>query len=93
MDADGDLAEQYRKWTEVRGAFNSRVAAGDPEATKQAWQRFYFRGEFPDGIATAPAEHVNKRRMAALPDEPASEPAPPSKAHVGFRTWTATTRS
>ena len=87
MDPDGDLALQYRKWTEVRSDFNTRMAAGDPEAIKQAWQRFYLRGEFPDKIAEAPLEHVNKRRLAALPDAPLPEPAPPSKAHVGFLNW------
>jgi len=88
MDADADLALQYRKWTEVRTDFNTRMAQGDPETVKQAWQRFYFRGEFPDRIAEAPVEHVNKRRMAPLPDLPPEQQAP-SRAHVGFRTWSA----
>ena len=89
MDEDADLALQYRKWMEVRTDFNTRMANGDPETIKQAWQRFYFRGEFPDRIAEAPPEHVNKRRLAALPDAPPPEPAPPTRAHVGFRTWSA----
>ena len=89
MDADSDLALQYRKWTEVRTDFNTRICNGDPETIKQAWQRFYFRGEFPDHIAEAPSEHVNKRRLAPLPDAPPTEPAPPARAHVGFRTWSA----
>ena len=92
LDDDADLAKQYEAWKEVRTLFNTRMADGDPEAIKQAWQRFYFRGEFPDRIAEAPVEHVNKRRLASLPDAPPPEPAPPSKAHGGFRTWTAQTK-
>ncbi|OYW37806.1 MAG: hypothetical protein B7Z42_09320 [Brevundimonas sp. 12-68-7] len=87
IDDDGDLARQYRKWSEVRTDFNTRMAAGDPEAVKEAWQKFYFRGEFPDRIAQAPDTHVNKRRMSPLPDAP--EPAAPARAHVGFTTWSA----
>jgi hypothetical protein len=33
---------------------------------KEAWQRFYFKGEFPEEIeAPAPSTHVNKRRLKA----------------------------
>jgi hypothetical protein len=33
---------------------------------KEAWQRFYFKGEYPEEItAEAPSHHVNKRRMKA----------------------------
>ena len=87
LDDDGDLAVQYRKWSEVRTDFNTRMAAGDPEAVKQAWQRFYFRGEFPDQVGERKVDHVNKRRLAPLPDAP--EPAAPARAHVGFTTWSA----
>lgn len=85
--ADSDLSAQYRKWMEVRTDFNNRMAQGDPETIKQAWQRFYFRGEFPDAIAQAPAEHVNKRRLAPLPEAPPPEPPKPT---VSFTTWSAT---
>jgi hypothetical protein len=87
LDDDGDLAVQYRKWSEVRTDFNTRMAAGDPEAVKQAWQRFYFRGEFPDQVGVRTVDHVNKRRLAPLPEAP--QPSPPAKAHVGFTTWSA----
>ena len=87
VDSDGDLALQYRKWSEVRTDFNTRMAAGDPEAAREAWQKFYFRGEFPDRIAEAPDSHVNKRRMSSLPEVPV--PAAPARAHVGFTIWSA----
>ncbi|RZJ28744.1 MAG: hypothetical protein EON85_08370, partial [Brevundimonas sp.] len=70
LSADGDLARQYALWKEVRGDFNARLADGDPAAMKQAWQRYYFRGEFPDGAGVRPEGHVNKRRLSVLPDAP-----------------------
>jgi hypothetical protein len=38
-------------------------ALGDPDAAKEAWQRFYFKGEFPEQVAEAPEDHTNKRRL------------------------------
>ena len=38
-------------------------AWGDPDAAKEAWQRFYFKGEVPEALGTAPATHANKRRL------------------------------
>ncbi|MCE3288704.1 MAG: hypothetical protein K0R83_716, partial [Caulobacter sp.] len=37
----------------------------DPETMREAWQRFYFRGELPEETGPAPAKHVNKRRLKA----------------------------
>jgi hypothetical protein len=54
---------QYEAWLKQRSDFNSRLASGDPEAAKEAWQRFYFKGELPDQLGKAPASHTNKRRM------------------------------
>ena len=36
-----------------------------PAAVKEAWQRYYFKGEMPDD-SPAPATHVNKRRLKSL---------------------------
>ena len=36
---------------------------GDPDAAKEAWQRYYFKGEVPEDLGTAPATHSNKRRL------------------------------
>ncbi|MEI9891424.1 MAG: hypothetical protein WDN45_13645, partial [Caulobacteraceae bacterium] len=30
---------------------------------REAWQRYYFRGEIPEELGEAPKEHVNKRRL------------------------------
>lgn len=77
LETDSDLGRQYEAWKEVRTDFNNRLADGDPEALKQAWQRYYFRGEYPDPAAPRPEAHVNKRRLAALPDIPAPQPETP----------------
>jgi hypothetical protein len=30
---------------------------------RDAWQRYYFKGELPEDTGPAPASHVNKRRL------------------------------
>ena len=64
MDSDPDLRGQFNAWTKQRHAFNARIYNHEPEAVKQAWQRFYFRGELPEDLGPAPTDHVNKRRLA-----------------------------
>ncbi len=44
-------------------AFNAGIEKGNPTTLKEAWQRFYFRGELPEDTGPAPKDHVNKRRM------------------------------
>ncbi len=63
LDSDEDLREQYRAWYEQRQDFNSKLFKRDPEAVKEAWQRFYFKGELPQETGPAPKAHVNKRRL------------------------------
>lgn len=57
---------QYEAWQKHRDEFNTKLARRDPEAVKEAWQRFYFRGEMPDDTGKAPATHTNKRRLKSL---------------------------
>ena len=42
-------------------SINRQLKAGDPDALKRSWQKFYFRGETVEG-GKAEA-HVNKRRL------------------------------
>lgn len=86
LEGDAELARQYEAWKEVRTLFNNRMAAGDPEAIKQAWQRYYFRGEYPDQ-AERPASHVNKRRLAPLSDAPEAPGSP--QTPTDFMVWSA----
>lgn len=91
LDDEADLARQYEAWKDARTLFNNSMADGDPETIKQAWQRYYFRGEYPDASAPRPEGHVNKRRLAALPEAPPSppRPAPRPAAPVDFKAWSA----
>lgn len=65
LTANDDLRRQYDAWYNQRSEFNARLIKQDPEAVRDAWQRFYFRGELPDNTGPAPATHVNKRRLKA----------------------------
>jgi hypothetical protein len=65
MDSDPDLRAQYDAWVARRAEFYERLRKGDEATIKEAWQRFYFRGEMPDDTGPAPKRHVNKRRLKA----------------------------
>ena len=64
MSRNPELRDQYDVWEKHRSEFNKKIFQLDPEATKAAWQRYYFKGEFPPEIENeAPKDHVNKRRL------------------------------
>ncbi len=60
-----ELRDQYDAWSRQRGEFNARIFRREPEAVKEAWQRYYFKGELPEELGPGPADHVNKRRLKA----------------------------
>jgi len=66
MDSEPTLKGQFEAWNKQRGQFNARLAKGDPQTIKEAWQRFYFKGELPEETGPAPADHVNKRRLKTV---------------------------
>ena len=57
------LKEQYNLWIKERYGFNQRLARNDPETVREAWQRFYFKGEQPENIGPSSPDHINKRRL------------------------------
>ncbi|HEY2708927.1 MAG TPA: DUF6065 family protein [Caulobacteraceae bacterium] len=63
LEADETLFGQYEAWRKQRDDFNKALFRHEPEAVKAAWQRYYFRGEFPDDTGSAPTTHTNRRRM------------------------------
>ena len=65
LESDPELHHQYSVWEKHRTEFNKRIFRQDPEATKEAWQRYYFKGEYPEDVAPAREDHVNKRRLKA----------------------------
>lgn len=64
---DPELEGQYKAWRDKREEFMVRFRNQDPDTLKQAWQRFYFRGEYPDGTPTE-APHTHKLRLADVTD-------------------------
>lgn len=61
LDDDPELAAAHRAWAESRGDFNAKLAARQPEAVAEGWQRNYVRGEGPSGGG---AEfHLTRRRL------------------------------
>ena len=63
LDSNPTMKGQFEAWNRARTDFNQRLAGGDPDAAKEAWQRFYFKGELPEDLGAAPATHSNKRRL------------------------------
>jgi hypothetical protein len=63
LESNPTMKGQFEAWNRQRTDFNTRLASGDPDAAKEAWQRFYFKGEIPEALGTAPATHANKRRL------------------------------
>ena len=65
LESEDALRDQYLAWHRHRSEFSTKLAKGDPETVKAAWQRFYFKGELPEEAGPAPKAHVNKRRLKA----------------------------
>jgi hypothetical protein len=63
MNSNPELLNQYSVWEKHRSEFNNKIFRQEPNAIKEAWQRYYFKGEFPEEVAPAVEGHVNKRRM------------------------------
>ncbi|MFT6428346.1 MAG: hypothetical protein ACJAVC_001629, partial [Brevundimonas sp.] len=63
LESNPVMKGQFEAWNRARTDFNQRLAGGDPDAAKEAWQRYYFKGEVPEDLGTAPATHSNKRRL------------------------------
>lgn len=59
IDEAPEIAAGYREWAELRNDFNKRLAANDPDAVKNRWQKWYTRGVQPNGEA-APTRHRSK---------------------------------
>jgi len=63
LDSEPELKQQYDLWRTKREEFMVRFRDRDPETLKQAWQRYYFKGQLPgtDGIVET---HKNRIRLA-----------------------------
>jgi hypothetical protein len=63
LNSNLPFKQQYEAWFRLRDDFNARLRRRDPAAMKEAWQRFYFKGELPEDTGPAPVDHLNKRRL------------------------------
>lgn len=61
LTEDPELYRQHEAFRTSRDEFMKQIHAGDPAATRQAWQRHYFIGRHPDG--TLAGDHINKLRL------------------------------
>jgi hypothetical protein len=65
LASNPELQDQYLVWEKHRAEFNQKIYRQDPDAIRAAWQRYYFKGEFPEAVAPTREDHVNKRRLKA----------------------------
>jgi hypothetical protein len=63
LSENPELDAEYKAWTRSREQFNAALEAREPEALKEAWQRFYMRGETPTGAKAL--AHATRRTVAA----------------------------
>jgi hypothetical protein len=64
---DPELKDQMDTWAKRRAEFMEKFEAGDAATLKEAWQRFYFKGQYPSGDP-AEREHAAKLRAAVPVD-------------------------
>jgi len=68
LESDPELTRDYRMWREERDWFRVSARAGDPQAVREAWQKFYFHGELPSGRRWTD-DHTRKLRLSVASDE------------------------
>jgi Family of unknown function (DUF6065) len=64
---DPELGRQHDAFATSRNDFMRRFHANDPEALKNPWLKYYFKGCHPDGVFVD--NHINKLRVAAPVDK------------------------
>lgn len=62
------LTELSQKWQDSREDFNTRLFNHEPEATKEKWQKLYYRGLMPTQ-EKAEASHFTKLRVPPFKEE------------------------
>ena len=58
-----ELCAEHLAWAQSRGAFRKRLEQKEPEALKQAWQKYYFKAKSPDGSSMPVPSHTQKLRV------------------------------
>jgi hypothetical protein len=66
FEDDLELKAEYDAWRDKRAEFRQRLDQQEPEAIKEAWQRFYFKGEMPSGGSTEASHKIKLRLRSPL---------------------------
>jgi hypothetical protein len=64
IEAEAGLKERFEHWSRSRDALHDRVKTASMKSS-ESWQKFYYRGNNPDGTPGA-ADHRSKLRLAAF---------------------------
>jgi hypothetical protein len=62
IDDDPELKAQFQEWSRSRDAFHERMRSNPPANPSDKWQKFYYRGQRPDGQCPIP-DHQSKLRV------------------------------
>lgn len=62
LSENPDLESEYGLWSESRNTFNADLAAPESTATRDKWQKSYFRGQLPSG-RPATGGHQSRLRL------------------------------
>lgn len=62
IDDDPLLKEQFQAWSRSRDAFHERMRTNPPDNPSEKWQKFYYRGQNPDGKCPI-SDHQSKLRV------------------------------
>ncbi len=73
-----ELKEAFDAWSKSRNEFQKWVVEANPVATADRWQKLYYRGLDPAGVA-CPVDHESKLRVAPFHDS-RPRPATPKRA-------------
>jgi hypothetical protein len=75
LDANPELAREYREWEQSRTTFNKELSMHKPETVQRGWQRDYMKGRTVSGQEAE--EHQTRLRLREFTrnEEEASPPA------------------
>lgn len=62
IESEPGLKAQFDAWSASRDAFHLRMREAPPERPSDKWQKFYYRGQTPDG-RSADATHRNRLQI------------------------------
>jgi hypothetical protein len=71
-----DTERRYKQWSQSRLAFNADLEVPGSQAVHERWQKNYFRGQRPDGVASGAEDHRSKLRLK--PFTPVDQPSTPN---------------